>query len=119
MRNALPLSIEPALHEVERPWTEGDYRGLARSYLRGEPVDGWERREAASARIRHAIEAIVAAHGEADIGVVTHGLILSLYVADLLGLDGPAAIELWDGIGFPDYAIVDLKARKLVRPFGG
>jgi broad specificity phosphatase PhoE len=118
MRNALPLSIEPALHEVERPWTEGDYRELARSYLRGEPVEGWEPYGGATARIRRAIEAIVSRHGEADVGVISHGLILSVYLADLLGLDGPAAIELWDSIGLPNYAIVDLKARKLIRPFG-
>ena len=118
-RNALPLSIEAALHEVERPWTDGDYRALARSYLRGEAVEGWEGRDVATARIRRAIETIAAAHGEADVGIVSHGLILSLYLTDLLSLDGAATVELWDGIGFPDYALVDTVDLKLVRRFGG
>ncbi len=120
MRNALPISIESALHEVERPWAGGDhqeYRELARSYLCGEPVDGWEPRETSATRIRASIETIVSAHSQADVGVVSHGLVLSLFLGALLGLDGRATAALWDGIAFPDYAIVDPSARTLVRPF--
>ena len=119
MRNALPLSIEPALGEVERPWVEGDYRAVARGYLHGAPIEGWEPREAATVRIHDAIEAIMAAHGGADIGFVSHGLALALYLEWFLGLDGPATAQLWNGIGFPDYAVVDVKARELIRPFRG
>lgn len=119
MRNGLSITIEPALHEVERPWSGGDYRALARGYLEGEPIEGWEPRDVATDRIRGAIETIVSAHGEASVGVVSHGLILSLYVAGLLGLDWPATAELWDGIGFPDYGIVDPNVRRLIRPFRG
>ena len=119
MRNGLSITIEATLREVERPWSGGDYRALARSYLGGEPIDGWEPCDVATARIRRAIETIASSHGEAGVGLVSHGLILSLYVAGLFGLDGPATAELWEGIGFPDYAIVDPKARTLVRPFAG
>ncbi len=118
-RNGLPITIEPALGEIERPWTGGDYRELARRYLLGEPVEGWEPHDAATDRIRASVEAITSAHGEAGLGVVSHGLILALYLAQLLELDGPATADFWDGISFPDYAIVDLEAHRLVRPFGG
>lgn len=119
MRSGLPLSIEPALREVARPWTESDYRALARGYLSGEPLEGWEPRGASTLRIRSGIEAIISDHGHADLGVVSHGLILTLFLATLLGLDGAASAELWEGIGLPDYAIVDPSAGKLIRPFGG
>lgn len=119
MRNTLLLSIEPALGEVERPWVDGDYKALARRYLLGEALEGWEPRAAALTRVRKAIDGIRAAHGEADVAVVSHGLVLSTYLSELLALDATRMVELWDGIGFPDYSIVDALARKLVKPFGG
>jgi broad specificity phosphatase PhoE len=118
-RNGLPLSIEPRLCEVERPWTEDDYRELAHHYLRGEAVEGWEERSAASKRIDGAVRDVVAAHGAADVGIVSHGLVLSLYLAGVLGLDGPATVDLWEGIDFADYAILDPSARRLLQPFRG
>jgi broad specificity phosphatase PhoE len=118
MRNALPLSIEPALGEVERPWVDANYKAEARRYLSGELLEGWETRGAATARIQAAIHRIDASHAEADVAVVSHGLILSLYLSDLLALDDLRTAELWNGIAFPDYAIVDPQGRALVQPFG-
>jgi len=116
-RNALPLSLEAGLREVERPFVEGDYRAQAESYLRGEALPGWEPREAATVRIRDAIDAILKAHSEAEVAVVSHGLALSLFLARLLDLDGEATAGLWRGIAFPDHAIVDPGTRALVQPF--
>jgi broad specificity phosphatase PhoE len=116
--NALPLTIEPALHEVERPWSEGDYKSEAESYLRGQARDGWEPRGAATERMRGAVEGVLSAHTGGDVAVVSHGLVLSLYLASLLDLDPEATAALWRGIGFPDYAVVDPAARTLVQPFG-
>jgi hypothetical protein len=47
--------------------------------------------------------------------ILSHGLILNLYLARLTGED-PAA--LWQSIALPDLAIVDPERRAVVRPFG-
>ncbi len=117
--SALPITIEPGLGEVGgRAWVEGDYKDIARRYLRGEPVEGWEPREAAARRICACIETIVSRHGEADVGVVSHGLVLTLYLSELLGLGGDESVDVWGSIGFPDCAVVDLGSKRLERGFG-
>jgi broad specificity phosphatase PhoE len=118
MRNALPLSVEPDLGEVARPWVDADYKTQARRYLSGELLAGWEPRDTALGRVRSAIHGILAHHAEADVAVVSHGLVLSLYLSELLALDAPKTVELWDSIGFPDFAVVDPQPPKLFRTFG-
>jgi len=117
-RHDLPVRIEPALREVARRWAEGDYSDVVRRYLAGETLDGWEPRDETLARVRSCIGRIVERHAGAEVAVVSHGLALTLYVSDLLGLDGEVAYELWSGIRFPDVAVVDPAARRLERGFG-
>ena len=119
-RHGLPIRIEPDLREVEgRAWVEGEgYREVVQRYLAGEPVAGWEPQQQATARIRACIDGIVAQEGGAEVGVVSHGLVLALYLADLLGLDGAAAYRLWAHLRFPDVAVVDPQARRLEQAFG-
>jgi len=117
-RHGLPLRIEPDLREVERPWMDGDYAAIARRYLAGDAIDGWEPRAEALARVRGCIERIVTRHAGLDIGIASHGLALTLYVSDLLGLDGEASGRLWSSIAFPDLALVDPEARRMERSFG-
>jgi len=117
-RHALPVRIEPELREVERPWQDAGYAETARRYVAGEPIEGWEARDEALARVRGCIERIVARHADLDVGVVSHGLALALYLSDLLGLDGEASARLWSGLAFPDLAVVDPEARRMERSFG-
>ena len=118
-RNALPIGVEPGLGEVGgRAWVEGDSRDVARRYLRGEPVEGWEPRDAATSRFRACVDTIASRHGAADVGAVSHGLVLTLYLAGLLGLADDAVVDLWEGIGFPDVAVVDPEARRMEKAFG-
>lgn len=116
----LPIRVEPELREVEgRPFVEREvYLDQARRYLAGEAVEGWEPRDEALARVRGCIDGIVGRHPGLEVGIVSHGLALTLYLSDLLGLDGAAAYELWAGIRMPDVAVVDPEARKLERAFG-
>ena len=118
-RHELPIAIERDLREIDgRTWTEVEqHRELARRYLAGEAVDGWEARAAARERFRSAIDAI-ARRGE-DVAVVSHGLVLTLWLSDLLGQDAGAAQELQARLRFPDLAIVDPVARRVERHFGG
>ena len=115
-RHELPITIVHDLREVEgRAWVEQGYDEQVRRYFAGEPVAGWEARDAAQARVTSAIEKIETG----DTAIVSHGLALTLYLAGLLDLDAEAAYEMWSSIAFPDVAIVDPAARTLVRPFAG
>jgi broad specificity phosphatase PhoE len=118
MRHGLPLSIEPGLREVERPWSEGDYKALARRYLEGEAMDGWEPRREALQRVQAAVSSMETQSEGRDVAVVSHGLALSLLLRERLGLDGKATARMWDQIRFPDLAILDTEGVKLLKAFG-
>ena len=47
---------------------------------------------------------------------MSHGLVLSHYLADLRGLPAPELAE-WRAIPLPGIAVVDLEKRELVQPF--
>jgi len=116
--NGLQVRIEHDLREVEgRGWSE-DYREQARRYLAGEAVESWEPRDDALARVRACIDRIVQRHADLEVGIVAHGLVLALYLTELLELDGNASYKLWSDMRFPDVAVVDPEARRLERPFG-
>ena len=119
-RHGLPMRIERDLREVDgRGWTEQtEYREQVRRYLAGEAIGSWEAEQEVQRRVRACIEAIMERHSGRDVAVVSHGLALTVYVARLLDLDAAAAYEMWEGIGFPDIAIVDPRARRLERAFG-
>jgi probable phosphoglycerate mutase len=88
---AVDVEVDPRLREVARETNEPDpatYRAAVRRYLSGEPVEGWEPRERAHARVRGAVASLE------DAAVVSHGLLLSL----LLGY----TFEEWSRIALPD-----------------
>jgi len=78
-------------------------------------VSGWETADAARARVVAFIEDLTAA-AEGPVCVVSHGLVLSHYLADLRGLPAPN-LEDWSQIPLPGVAIVDLESSELVQPF--
>jgi broad specificity phosphatase PhoE len=118
--HGVPLFIEPDLGEVDRPWAGwGGYRELVRRYLGGEALDGWEPREAALVRARRSIAGVVERSRGHDAAIASHGMLLTLYLSDLLGLDGAATHEQWTEIAFPDVAIVEPEARRLARGWTG
>lgn len=115
-RHGLRLQIERDLREIERPWAGEGYQEQVKRYLGNEVIESWEPYGAALARVRSCVDAI-ASNGE-DAAIVSHGLALTLYVADLLGLEGGSAFELWSKLSFPDVAVVEAEARRMVRGFG-
>jgi broad specificity phosphatase PhoE len=113
---SLPLRFEPDLREVEgRAWVEGGYSELARRHLGGGEVAGWEPRAAALDRVRRCIDRIAAARPATAAALVSHGLVLTLYVSDALSLDASGACDLWSRLAFPDVLILDTEARRLER----
>jgi broad specificity phosphatase PhoE len=113
------IRIDRDLREVERPWEGGDYRGLVRRYLAGEVLDRWEPQAQAGERVHQAISRVLDNAEERDVALVSHGLVLTIYLADLLGLDGDQAYHQWERIAFPDMAVVDPGSRRLELDWRG
>ena len=117
----LQLRIEPDLHEVDRGTTplvtqeEYDAHVAAHFASPSESVGGWETADAARARGVACIDRL-AAEAPGSLCVVSHGLVLSHYLANLRGLDAPAFDE-WRAIQLPGIATVDLESRELMSPF--
>ncbi len=87
----LEVEVDERLREVERETNQPDYdahRAAVRRYLAGEPVDGWEPREGARARVLAAVAGVDRA------AVVSQRMLLSL----LLGY----SFEKWSRIALPD-----------------
>lgn len=97
------LGLDPAevcaeFREVERPWTEGDYRAAAREYLRSGSAPGWEPPDEVRGRVTTAL--LEHWRPEGTTLAVGHGLAMSIWAADaIVGLD---AVEFWENLTFPD-----------------
>jgi broad specificity phosphatase PhoE len=118
------VRVHPDLRELDRRavgWV-GDraaYVALVEEIL-GLPeasVRGCERARGAERRFAAAVDGILAGAPGADVAVVSHGLVLTLYLSRLLQLPRPS-LEIWRSIRFPDVCVVDPDARELVVPFG-
>lgn len=93
-----PPVVSADLREVERPWTDGDYRAAAREYLRSGAEPGWEPRE----EVLDRVSAALAEHWrpEGTTIAVGHGLAMSIWATD--AVEGLDVVEFWEGLTFPD-----------------
>jgi broad specificity phosphatase PhoE len=118
------VRVHPGLRELDRTavgWVgdHASYVALVTEILRrpDESVRGCERAHDAEARVASAVGEILAERPGDDVAVVSHGLVLTLYLSRLLGLPGPS-LDLWRSIRFPDVAIVDAATWRVVSSFG-
>jgi broad specificity phosphatase PhoE len=117
----LELLIDPGLHEVDRGDTplvsRDEYHALVAAHFASpqESVSGWETGAAARERVVTSINRLVD-QADGSLCVVSHGLVLSHYLADLRGLPAPN-LEEWREIPLPGIAVVDLDNRELTQPF--
>lgn len=111
-RAGLPVEVDQDLREVARgsTWVVGAERYVAQvsRYLAApaQPPAGWEPAPAAQARAVGCLERL-AADARGPVCVVSHGLVLSLLVAALLGRPAPGVRE-WRSIPLPAVAVLDL-----------
>lgn len=105
-RLGLSLELDPGLHEHKRQHvsfgTEEEFREhIAQVFAHPKsPAPGGESAEQACDRLTAAL----ARHPVRPLVAVTHGTVLSLYVARLLGLD---AHDLWRNLHTPDAFVFD------------
>jgi broad specificity phosphatase PhoE len=117
----LDLRIDPDLHEVDRGTTplvsRNEYHALVAAHFASpnESVSEWETGADARARVVDCIDRLTDG-AEGDVCVVSHGLVLSHYLANLRGMDTPSLDE-WRAIPLPGIATVDLQRSELVSPF--
>lgn len=109
------IVVDPRLREVGRPWVEGDYEATARRWLEGEHVDGWESQSDALGRMTEAANEADTRFGSGVL-LVSHGLAISVLVADLTGVD---RVEFWSQLRFPDCVTIDLRVSPVSLEHGG
>ena len=111
------LRVEPDLREAERDAPAVDDRAafVARVnvWLGGGDVPGWEERDVASARIVDCISRILD-EVSGDLVVVSHGTVLSLYLAWVRRHER-VDLDEWEAIPLPAVAVVDPAARRIVE----
>ncbi|WP_421935967.1 histidine phosphatase family protein [Phenylobacterium sp.] len=113
-RLGLTIDIDPGLHEHKRQHlsfgTEAAFRERIASIFAspGEAVGGIETADEAGERLARAL----AQHKGRPLVAVTHGTVLSLYVAKLLGLD---AHDLWRNLHTPDAFVLDAQGGLVER----
>ena len=95
-----PTVVDHRLREVDRPWVGDGYRHVAHRYLRGELPDGWEPHGQVAERAAAAV-ADARATTAGPLVVVSHGLLLSVHLGDILA-DGFDREAFWSCLSFPD-----------------
>ena len=100
------------LAEVGRPWNpNADKHNVAAcEYLTGRDVDGWE----PHARVLHRLQTIERALPTTGcVVVVSHGVLLTTWLAHAVGLEEPA--RFWRDMMLPDAWAEDLATRVVAR----
>jgi len=115
------LQVERDLREAGRGAAPVDDHAafVARvdAWLGGDPTPGWEERDVAAARIVGSIGRVLD-RTSGDLVVVSHGTVLSLYLAWLRGQERVDLRE-WEATPLPAVAVVDPAARTIVVPWQG
>lgn len=75
-------------------------------------VFGEETATQALVRFREAIDSILKSYEDHNIVIVSHGTVISLFVAWLTGCNGYA---LWQELGLPSFVALDMQSRVLLK----
>lgn len=105
------------LHEHDRRdagFLEGEdfERAIRKFFARPtELVYGRETAAQARARFTRAVHALIESNPRRTLAAVSHGTVISLFAADLLGV---SPFELWKGLALPSFLVLDLAAKRLL-----
>jgi len=114
-RWGVPLETVDCLHELHRPQPVHDYEMvIARLFAEPETsIAGMEPAAQAAERITRCLKGLVASHPEQTLAVVSHGLILTLFLARLENR-WPTVAE-WRAIPFTGLAVMDTTTWRLIK----
>jgi broad specificity phosphatase PhoE len=114
----VPFETEPALHEHRRenvPYgTQAAFEANVKTLLThpDQLIFGEETGSAACDRFQAAIEAVVARHSGKTLAAVTHGTVMSLFLARTNGVD---PVAFWQNLGMPAYVVLTLSDYRLIE----
>ncbi len=114
-RWGIPLAVSDCLHELRRPRLIPHYeQTVARLFADPETaLDGYESAAEAARRIIRCFEELVAAHPERTLAVVSHGLVLTLFLARLEHR-WPTVAE-WRAVPFTGLAVVETRGWRKIH----
>jgi broad specificity phosphatase PhoE len=106
-RWGIPLVTVDCLHGLRRPRLVSDYETVvARIFAEPEAsIAGLEPAARAAERFTHCLESLVEAHPEPTLAVVSHGLIMTLFLARLE--NRWPTVAAWRAVPFTGLAVVD------------
>jgi broad specificity phosphatase PhoE len=113
----LEMQMHPDLHEHDRsnvPYLSLEaFQVLIRDFFQkpDQLVFGNETGNQAYARFYHAIHSILNENINNTVVVVTHGAVISLFVARLTG---SSDLELWGKLGLPSFVAMDLHSNTVI-----
>lgn len=117
-RRTIPVAADSRFDEVQRAgWVE-DYADRVQAFFASpeQAVGGWEAAAHALRRFMAGLQTHLRPDADRSVALISHGLVLSLYRAHLLGL--PAAdFAAWRQLGFAAVARVDLRGPTLIADF--
>jgi broad specificity phosphatase PhoE len=117
-RLALPTVVADGLHEHQREhvgWLSNSAFEQAVSAFFTQPnelVFGEETASQASARFDAAVRDVLAAHPGQTLAIVSHGTVMTLFVAQHAGV---AALPFWKCLGMPAIVVLSLPDMALVE----
>lgn len=111
----IDFHVVAGLHEHERAhapfYSHAEFQNLMHEFFAApdELVFGEETAREALTRFGKAIEMVLNAQQDRTIVVASHGTVISLFVAQLTGLDGYA---IWQKLGLPSFVALDLQSKQ-------
>jgi broad specificity phosphatase PhoE len=108
-RLGVPVQAAPNLHEHERPGTNLDtaeqFEAKVARLLEcpGELVFGTETGDEAVERFSAAVSDVMIQHPDGNVAIVSHGTVMTLFVARATGTD---PVPFWKGLGLPAFVVL-------------
>lgn len=119
----VPVQSAAGLHEHERSGTgfiekAEDFDSLVARFFTeaSELVWGNETADEAYARFSQSVESIVSSHSGANVGIVSHGTVMSLFVSHVCGLD---PFAFWNRLQLPSFIVLSYPKYSILEDITG